>query len=139
MFIIRSTIENSQSTKEFEKKQNLILAVKILNFLKIKRKNKTLLITIIILTFVKSRIVQCFINFKTKINFVSQFLIKNIQLKKNIVANELIEIINKYIIRIYDKHIFDIFINDSQKMFENFKCEFYVVNMQSYNIILSYL
>ena len=57
MFIIRSTTKNSQSTKEFKKKQNLILVIEILNFLKIKRKSKALLITIIILTFVKSRIV----------------------------------------------------------------------------------
>ena len=78
MFIIRSTTENSQSTKEFEKKQNLIFVAEILNFFKIKRKSKALLITIIILTFVKSRIVQYFINFETKINFVSQFLIKNV-------------------------------------------------------------
>ena len=138
MFTIRSTTKDSQSTKKFEKKQNLILVAEILNFSKIKRRNKTLLITIIILTFAKSRIVQCFINFEAKVNFVSQFLIKNIQLKKNTVANELIEIINKYVIRIYDKHTFDIFINDSQKMFKNFECEFYVVNIQNYDIILSY-
>ena len=71
MFIIRSTIKNSQSTKKFEKKQDLILVAEVLNFSKIKRKNKTLLIIIIILTFVESRIVQCFINFEAKINFVS--------------------------------------------------------------------
>ena len=138
MFIIRLATRNSQSTKKFEKKQDLILVVEILNFLKIKRKSRALLIIIIILTFVKSRIVQCFINFKAKANFVSQFLIKNVQLKKNIVANELVKIINEYIIRIYNKHIFDIFINDSQEMFENFECEFYVVNIQDYNMILSY-
>ena len=138
MFIIRSTTKNSQSTKKFEKKQNLILVAEILNFSKIKRRSKALLITIIILTFVKSRIVQCFINFKAKINFVSQFLIKNVQLKKNIVASELIETINKHVIRIYNKHTFDIFINDSQKIFENFKCEFYAMNIQNYNIILNY-
>ena len=57
MFIIRLTTKNSQSTKKFEKKQNLILVAKILNFSKIKQKNKALLITIIILTFVKSCIV----------------------------------------------------------------------------------
>ena len=78
MFIIRSTTKNSQSTKEFKKKQNLILVIEILNFLKIKQKSKALLITIIILTFVELRIVQCFINFETKVNFVSQFLIKNV-------------------------------------------------------------
>ena len=113
MFIIRSATKNSQSTKKFEKKQGLILAAKVLNFSKIKRRSKTLLITIIISTFVEPRIVQCFINFKTKINFVSQFLVKNTQLKENTVVSELIEIINKYIIRTYDKHTLDIFIDDS--------------------------
>ena len=56
MFIIRSTTKNSQLIKKFEKKK-FIFVVKVLNFLKFKRKSKTLLITIIILTFVKSRIV----------------------------------------------------------------------------------
>ena len=138
MFTICSATEDSQSTKGFEKKQGLILAAEVLSFLKIKRRSKALLITIIISTSAKSRIVQCLIDFETKINFVSQFLIKNAQLKKDTVASELIEVINKHVIRTYDKHTLNIFINNSQKIFENFECEFYVMNMQGYNIILSY-
>ena len=138
MFTIRSATKNSQSTEKFGKKQNLILAAEVLNFSKIKRRSKALLIAIIISTFAKSRIVQCLINSEAKTNFVSQFLIKNAQLEKNTVANELIETINKHVIRTYDKHTLDMFINDSQKMFENLKCEFHAVNMQNYNIILGY-
>ena len=138
MFTIRSTIKNSQSTKKFEKKQSLILVAKVLNFSKIKQRNKALLIAIIILTPAKPRIVQCLINFKTKINFVSQFLVKNTQLKKDTVANKLIETINKHVICTYNKHTFNMSINDSQKMFENFKCEFHAMNIQNYNIILNY-
>ena len=98
-----------------------------------------MLITIIILTFVKSCIIQYLINFETKINFISQSLVKNVQLKKNIVINEFVKVVDNYIIRIYNKHIVNILIDNSYKIFENFEYEFYVVNINNYNIILSYL
>ena len=98
-----------------------------------------LLITIIILTFVESRIIQYLIDFKTKVNFISQSLIKNVQLKKNIVIDEFVKMVDNYVIRIYNKHIVDMFIDNLHKVFKNFECEFYVININNYNIILNYL
>ena len=138
MSTIRSATGDSQSTEGFGKKQGLIFVAEVLGFSKIRRRSRALLIAVIILTSAGSRIVQCFIDFEAETNFVLQFLIKNVQLKENIVADELVEIINKHVIRIYDKHTFDMSIDDSQKVFEDFECEFHVVDMQGYNIILGY-
>ena len=124
--------------EKVEKNQNLMLIVTTLNFTKTKRKNKTLIIIVIIQTIVESRIIICLIDFETKINFISQSLIKNVQLKKNIVIDELIKIVDEHMIRIYDTFYVDMFIDDSQKKFENFECEFYVVNMNDYDMILKY-
>ena len=137
MFTIRLTTEDSPSTKKFGKRQSLILAAKVLNFSKTRRRSKALLIAITISTPAEPRIVQCLINSEAKANFVSQFLIKNAQLKENTVASELIEIIDEYVIRIYGRHTFDMSIDDSQRM-SNLECEFHAVNMQGYNMILNY-
>ena len=97
------------------------------------------MIAVTISTPAEPRIVQCLIDFEAEANFVSQSLVKNIQLKKDTVAGELIETIDEHVIRTYDKHILDMFIGDSQEVSEDLECEFYAVNMQGYDMILGYL
>ena len=138
MSTIRSATGNSQSTEGFGKRQGLILAAEVLDFSKTRRRSRALLIAVIISTPAESRIVQCFINSEAEANFVSQSLVKNVQLKEDTVASELIEAIDEHVIRTYGRHIFDMSIDDSQEVFEDLECEFHAVNMQGYNIILGY-
>ena len=66
-----------------------MLAAEVLNYIKEKQKSRTFLIVVTIKTLVKLRVVQCFIDNDAKTNFVSQSLIKNLQLSKNEkIANE---------------------------------------------------
>ena len=66
-----------------------MLVAEVLGYTKKKRKSKAFLIAVTIKTFVELRVVQCFIDSGAEANFVSQSLIKDLQLSKNEkIANE---------------------------------------------------
>ena len=60
-----------------------MLVAEVLNYTKEKRKSRALLIVVTIKTSAGLRVVQCFIDSDAETNFVSQSLIKNLQLSKN--------------------------------------------------------
>ena len=79
-----------------------------------------------------------FNKFKNKKNFISQTLIKNAYLFENIEFSLKIQIVNERIIILYDTQKLSIAIINSFEHRKNDRCQFYVVNMRDYNIILKF-
>ena len=73
-----------------------------------------------------------------KKNFISQALIKDAQLFKNIKFSLKMQIVNKCIIILYDTQKLLIAMIDNHKHHKDDRCQFYAVNMQDYNIILKF-
>ena len=116
-----------------------MLVAEVLNYTKEKRKSRALLIVVTIKTSAGLRVVQCFIDSDAETNFVSQSLIKNLQLSKNEkIADEWIEVIDEHSIRFYNRHTLNLNVENSEEVFENLKCEFYAMNMRGYDMILEY-
>ena len=131
--------QKSRNRNKKSKKKSVMLAAEVLNYIKEKQKSRTFLIVVTIKTLVKLRVVQCFIDNDAKTNFVSQSLIKNLQLSKNEkIANEWIKTIDEHSIRFYNRHTLNFNVKNSEKVFENFECEFYAVNMRNCDMILEY-
>ena len=84
----------------------------------------------------KTREIKCLINLKTEENFISQTLIKNAQLFKNVEFSLKMQTVNKRIVTSYDTQKFLIAIIDNFKHCKNDRCQFYAVNMRDYDIIL---
>ena len=79
-----------------------------------------------------------FNKFKNKKNFISQILIKDAQLFKNVEFSLKMQIINERIIILYDTQKFSIMIIDNFKYRKNDYCQFYAVNMRDYDMILKF-
>ena len=77
-------------------------------------------------------------NSKTKENFISQALIKNAQLFKNVKFLLKMQIVNKRIVILYDTQNFLIAMIDNFEHRKNDYCQFYAVNMRDYNMILKF-
>ena len=76
------------------------------------------------------------INLKTKKNFISQVLIKDAQLFKNVKFSLKMQIMNERTIILYDIQKLLIAMIDNFKHRKNDRCQFYIVNMRDYDIIL---
>ena len=78
------------------------------------------------------------INSKTKKNFISQALIKDAQLFKNVEFSLKMQIINKRIVILYDTQKFLITMINNFKHRKNDRCQFYAINMRDYDMILKF-
>ena len=78
------------------------------------------------------------INLKTKENFISQVLIKDAQLFENVKFSFKMQIVNERIIILYDTQKLLITIISNFKHCKNNRCQFYVVNMRDYDMILRF-
>ena len=76
------------------------------------------------------------IDSKTEKNFISQTLIKDAQLFENVEFSLKMQIMNERIVISYDTQKFSITIIDSFEHRKNDCCQFYVINMRDYNMIL---
>ena len=76
------------------------------------------------------------INSKAEENFISQTLIKDAQLFESVEFLLQMQIVNERTVISYDTQKFSIAMIDSLKHRKNNRCQFYVVNMQDYDIIL---
>ena len=76
------------------------------------------------------------INLKVKKNFISQALIKNAQLFKNVKFSLKMQIVNERIVILYDTQKFSIAMINNLKHRKNNRCQFYVINMRDYDMIL---
>ena len=79
---------------------------------------------------------KCLINLKAEKNFISQALIKDAQLFKNVEFSLKMQIVNERIIILYDTQKFSIAMIDNFKHRKNDRCQFYAVNMRNYDMIL---
>ena len=77
-------------------------------------------------------------NLKAEKNFISQTLIKNAQLFESVEFSLKIQIVNERIIILYDTQKFLIAMIDNFKHCKDDRCQFYVVNMQEYDMILKF-
>ena len=78
------------------------------------------------------------INSKAKENFISQTLIKNAQLFENVEFLLKMQIVNERTVISYDTQKFSIAMINNLEHRKNNYCQFYVVNMQDYDIILKF-
>ena len=78
------------------------------------------------------------INSETKENFISQTLIKNVQLFENVKFSLKMQIVNKRIVISYDTQKFLIAMINNFKHRKNDRYQFYVVNMRDYDMILKF-
>ena len=82
------------------------------------------------------RKIKCLIDSKIKKNFISQALIKDAQLFKNIEFSLKMQIVNERIVISYDTQKLLITMIDNHEHHKDDYCQFYAVNMRDYNIIL---
>ena len=116
-----------------------MLAAEVLGYTKGKRKSRALLIAVTIKTPAGLRVVQCLIDSGAEANFVSQSLVKDLQLPEDEkVAGEWVEAIDGHSIRSYNRHTLDLNVGDSEGASEDLECEFYAVDMRGYDMILGY-
>ena len=78
------------------------------------------------------------INLKAEENFISQTLIKNAQIFENVKFSLKMQIVNERIIILYDTQKFLIAMIDNFEHRKDDCCQFYVVNIQNYDIILKF-
>ena len=76
------------------------------------------------------------INSEAEENFISQILIKDAQLFENVEFSLKMQIVNKCIIILYNTQKLLIAIIDNFEHRKNDRCQFYVVNMRDYDMIL---
>ena len=122
--------------KRNEKSSSLMLVVTALKLKLRKRRLRVLIWTTAIITFFKTREIKCLINSEVKENFISQTLIKNIQLFKNVKFLLQMQIVNERIVILYNTQKLLIAMIDNFKYRKNDRCLFYVVNMRDYDMIL---
>ena len=79
------------------------------------------------------------INSEVEKNFISQTLIKNAQLFENIEFSLKMQIVNKRTVILYDTQKFSIAMINSFEHRKNDCCQFYIVDMRNYNMILKFL
>ena len=80
--------------------------------------------------------IKCLINSEAEENFISQVLIKDAQLFKNVEFSLKMQIVNKCIVILYNTQKFLITMINNYEHYKDDRCQFYAVNMQDYDIIL---
>ena len=139
MFEVRRVAEEAQSESAVEKRKSLVLVAETLDISFKRRRSRTLIVSVLVETFENFRQVSCLIDSDVEFNFVSQILIKNAQLKTDIVTDDLfVEAVNEHIMRFYEFHELSVQLRDSTKKNESMNIEFHVVNMRDYDMILDF-